>query len=105
MPLEDLKLSAKDLIEALMLREEYMERIGQYFPTTTKNFVNGYYPENLPSSRRKNEQNDGMRLFLYIFLNIQLSNFSEYPISVNFKRKKNFFALYPQFFGVVHCYH
>ncbi|VDN60476.1 unnamed protein product [Dracunculus medinensis] len=42
-----------------MLREEYMERIGQYFPTTTKNFVNGYYPENLPSSRRKNEQNDG----------------------------------------------
>uniref|UniRef100_A0A915BZG5 AMP deaminase n=1 Tax=Parascaris univalens TaxID=6257 RepID=A0A915BZG5_PARUN len=54
MPLEDLKIAAKELIEALVLREEYMRLIGNQFPTTTKHFLSGYYPENLPKCRRKN---------------------------------------------------
>ncbi|KAK6111883.1 Adenosine/AMP deaminase family protein [Brugia pahangi] len=53
-PLEDLKESARELTEALMLRKEYMERIGNQFPLTTKNFLAGYYPKNLPKYRRKN---------------------------------------------------
>ncbi|VBB31921.1 unnamed protein product [Acanthocheilonema viteae] len=53
-PLEDLKESARELTEALMLRKEYMERIGNQFPLTTKNFLSGHYPKNLPRYRRKN---------------------------------------------------
>ncbi|KAM3715950.1 Annexin [Dirofilaria immitis] len=53
-PLEDLKESARELTEALMLRKEYMERIGNQFPLTTKNFLSGHYPKNLPKCRRKN---------------------------------------------------
>uniref|UniRef100_A0A0R3RR21 AMP deaminase n=1 Tax=Elaeophora elaphi TaxID=1147741 RepID=A0A0R3RR21_9BILA len=53
-PLEDLKESARELTEALMLRKEYMERIGNQFPLTTKNFLSGHYPKNLPKYRRKN---------------------------------------------------
>ncbi|VDO32880.1 unnamed protein product [Brugia timori] len=53
-PLEDLKESARELTVALMLRKEYMERIGNQFPLTTKNFLAGYYPKNLPKYRRKN---------------------------------------------------
>ncbi|VDM50933.1 unnamed protein product [Toxocara canis] len=56
MPLEDLKEAAKELIEALILREEYMELIGNQFPTTTKHFLSGYYPQNLPKCRRKNTE-------------------------------------------------
>uniref|UniRef100_A0A0N5AM92 AMP deaminase n=1 Tax=Syphacia muris TaxID=451379 RepID=A0A0N5AM92_9BILA len=55
-PLEDLKFAAKELIDALVLREEYMERIGCPFPTTTKHFLHNHYPENLPKSRRKNTE-------------------------------------------------
>ncbi|CAG9534475.1 unnamed protein product [Cercopithifilaria johnstoni] len=53
-PLEDLQESARELTEALMLRKEYMERIGNHFPLTTKNFLSGHYPKNLPKCRRKN---------------------------------------------------
>ncbi|VDK75615.1 unnamed protein product [Litomosoides sigmodontis] len=53
-PLEDLKESARELTEALRLRKEYMERIGNQFPLTTKNFLSGHYPKNLPRFRRKN---------------------------------------------------
>ncbi|EJD76724.1 adenosine monophosphate deaminase [Loa loa] len=58
-PLEDLEESARELTEALMLRKEYMESIGNQFPSTTKNFLSGHYPKNLPKYRRKNiEIND-----------------------------------------------
>ncbi|VDK29731.1 unnamed protein product [Gongylonema pulchrum] len=53
-PLEDLKEAARELIEALALREQYMDRIGNQFPSTTKNFLSGLYPKHLPRSRRKN---------------------------------------------------
>ncbi|EJD76725.1 adenosine monophosphate deaminase, variant [Loa loa] len=53
-PLEDLEESARELTEALMLRKEYMESIGNQFPSTTKNFLSGHYPKNLPKYRRKN---------------------------------------------------
>lgn len=55
-PLEDLKEAAKELIEALVLREEYMDRIGNNFPSTTKNFLSGRYPKHLPKCRRKNTE-------------------------------------------------
>lgn len=55
-PLEDLKAAADSIIEALNLRKKYMEKIGNYFPSTTKNFLNGHYPKNLPKYRRKNTE-------------------------------------------------
>ncbi|VDM98845.1 unnamed protein product [Onchocerca ochengi] len=64
-PLEDLKESARELCEALMLRKEYMERIGNQFPLTTKNFLSGHYPKNLPTCRRKNIEIIPVRLTLF----------------------------------------
>ncbi|XGW03236.1 hypothetical protein V3C99_014882 [Haemonchus contortus] len=55
-PLEDLKDAATHLIEALRMRNEYMERIGNQFPVTTKRFLSGEYPANLPKYRRKNTE-------------------------------------------------
>uniref|UniRef100_A0A0N5B894 AMP deaminase n=1 Tax=Strongyloides papillosus TaxID=174720 RepID=A0A0N5B894_STREA len=52
--LEDIVKASQQIIEALQIRAEYMELIGNYFPTTTKNFISGVYPENLPKCRRKN---------------------------------------------------
>ncbi|MFH4980217.1 hypothetical protein AB6A40_006926 [Gnathostoma spinigerum] len=62
-PLDDLKRSAKQLIEALALRYEYMTRIGCHFPSTTKNFLTGYYPANLPRCRRKNTEKTSQMSF------------------------------------------
>ncbi|VDM98374.1 unnamed protein product [Thelazia callipaeda] len=53
---KDLKESAQELIDALMLRESYMKRIGNQFPSTISNFLSGHYPENLPKCRRKNTE-------------------------------------------------
>ncbi|EFP11399.1 hypothetical protein CRE_09655 [Caenorhabditis remanei] len=53
-PLEDLKTASGHLIEALHLRSKYMERIGNQFPSTTRKFLSGYYPNNLPKHRVKN---------------------------------------------------
>lgn len=70
-PLEDLKKSARELAEALMLRKEYMERIGNQFPLTTTNFLSGHYPNNLPRFRRKNIEIRSFRnIIAYIFSNI-----------------------------------
>uniref|UniRef100_A0AC34FFZ1 AMP deaminase n=1 Tax=Panagrolaimus sp. ES5 TaxID=591445 RepID=A0AC34FFZ1_9BILA len=55
-PLEDLRSAALLLIEALSLRRDYMERIGNYFPSTTRDFLSGHYPKNLPKYRRKNTE-------------------------------------------------
>ncbi|GMT08147.1 hypothetical protein PENTCL1PPCAC_30321, partial [Pristionchus entomophagus] len=55
-PLEDLHMAATHLAEALRLRKEYMDRIGNQFPSTTRNFIDGSYPENLPRMRRKNTE-------------------------------------------------
>ncbi|PIO56906.1 hypothetical protein TELCIR_21693, partial [Teladorsagia circumcincta] len=55
-PLEDLKDAATHLIEALRMRNQYMERIGNQFPVTTKRFLSGEYPANLPKYRRKNTE-------------------------------------------------
>ncbi|KAK5971696.1 hypothetical protein GCK32_004086 [Trichostrongylus colubriformis] len=56
LPLEDLKDAATHLIEALRMRNQYMERIGNQFPVTTKRFLSGEYPANLPKYRRKNTE-------------------------------------------------
>ncbi|CAI4225945.1 unnamed protein product [Auanema sp. JU1783] len=53
-PLEDLKEAAHQLIEAMSLRCEYMDLIGNQFPTTTKCFLTGVYPNGLPKYRKKN---------------------------------------------------
>lgn len=55
-PLEDLRCAARSLVEALRLRSEYMELIGATFPTTTRNFLTGKYPRELPKYRRKNTE-------------------------------------------------
>ncbi|CCD65831.1 AMP deaminase [Caenorhabditis elegans] len=55
-PLEDLKTASGHLIEALHLRSKYMERIGNQFPSTTRNFLSGHYPANLPKHRVKNTE-------------------------------------------------
>ncbi|KAH7702431.1 adenosine monophosphate deaminase, partial [Aphelenchoides avenae] len=55
-PLEDLQTAAKHLIEAMQIRMEYMEKIGNTFPPTTKNFITNNYPKNLPKYRRKNTE-------------------------------------------------
>ncbi|TKR80968.1 hypothetical protein L596_014929 [Steinernema carpocapsae] len=55
-PLEDLKSAAALLIEALKLREEYMDRIGSRFPNTTKHFISNHFPKNLPKYRKKNTE-------------------------------------------------
>ncbi|KIH54998.1 putative AMP deaminase [Ancylostoma duodenale] len=55
-PLEDLKDAASHLIEALRMRNQYMEKIGNQFPITTKRFLSGEYPANLPKFRRKNTE-------------------------------------------------
>uniref|UniRef100_A0A914C3G8 AMP deaminase n=1 Tax=Acrobeloides nanus TaxID=290746 RepID=A0A914C3G8_9BILA len=55
-PLEDLRTAAKYLIKALQLRQEYMERLGSTIPSTTKDFLTGKYPKELPKNRRKNTQ-------------------------------------------------
>ncbi|PAV57211.1 hypothetical protein WR25_11452 [Diploscapter pachys] len=55
-PLEDLRTAATHLIEALKLRNEYMQRIGHQFPATTRHFLEGYYPDNLPKFRFKNTE-------------------------------------------------
>ncbi|CAB3403896.1 unnamed protein product [Caenorhabditis bovis] len=55
-PLEDLKTASTHLIEALHLRDKYMARIGNQFPSTTHNFLTGYYPDNLPKYRVKNTE-------------------------------------------------
>uniref|UniRef100_A0A914GU46 AMP deaminase n=1 Tax=Globodera rostochiensis TaxID=31243 RepID=A0A914GU46_GLORO len=55
-PLEDLRTAARSLVEALRLRSEYMERIAGYFPSTTRNFLTGKYPCELPKLRQKNSE-------------------------------------------------
>ncbi|KAI1723455.1 adenosine/AMP deaminase domain-containing protein [Ditylenchus destructor] len=55
-PLEDLKAASKFLIEGVRLRQEYMEMIGCHFPSTTKHFLHGHYPDNLPKCRKKNTE-------------------------------------------------
>lgn len=55
-PLEDLKQAAKEIEEALYLREEYMDRIGNQFHSTTRHFLSGLYPAGLPRCRRKNTE-------------------------------------------------
>nr|CAD2174192.1 unnamed protein product [Meloidogyne enterolobii] len=55
-PLEDLRSAARQLVEALRLRSEYMELVGGVFPSTTRNFLIGKYPSNLPKCRRKNTE-------------------------------------------------
>ncbi|PIO57010.1 hypothetical protein TELCIR_21588 [Teladorsagia circumcincta] len=63
-PLEDLKDAATHLIEALRMRNQYMERIGNQFPVTTKRFLSGEYPANLPKYRRKNtESSESLRSY------------------------------------------
>uniref|UniRef100_A0A915P8G7 Spindle pole body component n=1 Tax=Meloidogyne floridensis TaxID=298350 RepID=A0A915P8G7_9BILA len=49
-PLEDLRSAARQLVDALRLRSEYMELVGGVFPSTTRNFLIGKYPSNLPKS-------------------------------------------------------
>lgn len=56
MPLEDLQQAATHLIEALTLRCEYMNLIGNYFPKTTELFLSGDYPNDLPKYRKKNTE-------------------------------------------------
>uniref|UniRef100_A0A914NBR3 Uncharacterized protein n=1 Tax=Meloidogyne incognita TaxID=6306 RepID=A0A914NBR3_MELIC len=55
-PLEDLRSAARQLVDALRLRSEYMELVGGVFPSTTRNFLIGKYPSNLPKCRRKNTE-------------------------------------------------
>jgi len=55
-PLEDLKVASHYLVEAMEMRKKYMEKIGNFFPTTTKSFLTGEYPRNLPKCRRKNTE-------------------------------------------------
>ncbi|KAI6221908.1 AMP deaminase [Aphelenchoides fujianensis] len=55
-PLEDVKEASTQIVKALHMRQEYMERIGNHFPTTTSAFLNGDFPENLPKERRKNTE-------------------------------------------------
>ncbi|CAI5440793.1 unnamed protein product [Caenorhabditis angaria] len=55
-PLEDLKTASEHLIEALRLRSHYMERIGNQFPSTTRHFLTGHFPNNLPKHRVKNTE-------------------------------------------------
>uniref|UniRef100_A0A1I7SG43 Uncharacterized protein n=1 Tax=Bursaphelenchus xylophilus TaxID=6326 RepID=A0A1I7SG43_BURXY len=55
-PLEDLKVASKLIKEALQIRQDNMDRIGNFFPTTTRNFLTGEYPKNLPKCRRKNTE-------------------------------------------------
>ncbi|VDO62646.1 unnamed protein product [Heligmosomoides polygyrus] len=62
-PLEDLKDAASHLIEALRMRDQYMERIGNMFPITTKRFLSGEYPSNLPKYRRKNTESSANTSF------------------------------------------
>ncbi|CAD6195609.1 unnamed protein product [Caenorhabditis auriculariae] len=62
-PLEDLKTAAGHLIEALHLRSEYMERIGNQFPATTRYFLSGKYPKDLPRHRVKNTESMGSTSF------------------------------------------
>ncbi|WKY11007.1 hypothetical protein Q1695_002950 [Nippostrongylus brasiliensis] len=62
-PLEDLKEAASHLIEALRMRNQYMERIGNQFPITTKRFLSGEYPANLPKYRRKNTESSANTSF------------------------------------------
>lgn len=49
-------MASKLLIEALHLRQVYMDRIGNTFPSTTRNFLTGRYPQHLPTCRRKNTE-------------------------------------------------
>lgn len=49
-------MAAEFLIEALNLRRDYMERIGNAFPRTTRDFLSGHYPKNLPKYRKKNTE-------------------------------------------------
>jgi hypothetical protein len=55
-PLMELKKAAESLVKALRLRSEYMKMIGGTFPSTTRNFLNGKYPRELPKCRRKNAE-------------------------------------------------
>lgn len=48
------QLASEQLVAALRLRHEYQERMGGHFPTTTRSFLTGEYPENLPKQRCKN---------------------------------------------------
>jgi hypothetical protein len=59
-----LRLSAQHLVDALKMRAEYMELIGSRFPSTTKAFLTGDYPRNLPKCRRKNTESS-MHIFFF----------------------------------------
>ncbi len=52
-PLEDLHIASKLLIEGMALRAEYTEAVGCAFPSTLKNFLTGHYPNDLPRCRKK----------------------------------------------------
>lgn len=56
-PYEDLKKAAEQLIDALKIRSEYMERLGKLsFPVTTKHFLTGKYPTEMPKKFLKTEE-------------------------------------------------
>ncbi|KRX87890.1 AMP deaminase 2 [Trichinella pseudospiralis] len=56
-PLEDLLHAADMIVEALKVRNKYMERAGQYMSKTVEKFICHEYPANLESRICKNLQN------------------------------------------------
>ncbi|KRZ59838.1 AMP deaminase 2 [Trichinella nativa] len=56
-PLEDLLHAADMIVEALKVRNKYMERAGQYMSKTVEKFIRHEYPANLESRFYKNLQN------------------------------------------------
>ncbi|KAL3084438.1 hypothetical protein niasHT_035240 [Heterodera trifolii] len=55
-PPKELRSAARSLINALELRSVYMSRIGTHFPTTTRNFVDGKYPDELRKQKMKSKK-------------------------------------------------
>ncbi|KAL1229090.1 AMP deaminase 2 [Trichinella pseudospiralis] len=56
-PLEDLLHAADMIVEALKVRNKYMERAGQHMSKTVEKFIRHEYPANLESRICKNLQN------------------------------------------------
>lgn len=52
-PVDDLDAAANDIREALVIRQTYANRNGHYFPVTTAKFLDGQYPDHLPSPQHK----------------------------------------------------
>ncbi|KRX55984.1 AMP deaminase 2 [Trichinella sp. T9] len=62
-PLEDLLHAADMIVEALKVRNKYMERAGQYMSKTVEKFIRHEYPANLESRFYKNLQNRDRGIF------------------------------------------